>query len=197
MTTPAPGVLEELRGGGVLKRYHPIGSLEGDDLEGVVDGMAVPYETRTELSPRVWETFSRGAFSRAVKDPARVKVRGVGHSREVIGHVLALEDRAAGLWVRMRIVDTTAGLDALKLLRAGSIDEFSVEFETNPRWHTVTETRDGILVRHNRAHLVGISPVPHGAYGRDARVLSVRDADDKEREARIAQERAFWERLRA
>jgi phage head maturation protease len=64
-----------------------------------------------------------------------------------------------------------------------------VEFKPQKRHAQFIRRRDDVLVRHDRAVLVGVSPVGAGAYGSDARVLSVRDAEaEKRREAELA----YW-----
>jgi phage head maturation protease len=69
------------------------------------------------------------------------------------------------------------------------LDELSVEFRPQRRHVQMIRRRDDILVRHDRAVLIGVSPVGAGTYGSEARVLSVRDAEaDKRREAELA----YW-----
>jgi HK97 family phage prohead protease len=147
-----------------------------DPDEGVLTGRAIPYEVEIDLLPNVREVFTRGAFSRATRDPARVKLRGIDHGQEVIGHAVELEDRDDGLWVRMRVIDTAAGSDALKLLRAGSIDELSIEFRRLSQYTKVSRTQKGVHFRYDRAQLVGVAPVSDGAYGKHAKITAVRNS---------------------
>lgn len=161
--------------------------------EGVVEARIVPYENEVQLDDGLWEVFSRGAFAAAVGNPSRCKVTDQGHQRNiVIGHAVELRDDTDAHYGRLRIADTTQGRDVLALLRAGSLSELSAEFVPQRRHMRITQRAGGVLVRHDRATLVGVSPVGLGAYGHEARVLSVREADvDRRREAILAQLQAL------
>lgn len=63
----------------------------------------------------------------------------------------------------------------MTLARDGVLDEASVEFQPIPEDMRVTRRGDDTVVMHRRARLLGVALVTHGAYGRDAVVLSVRD----------------------
>lgn len=157
--------------------------------EGLVEARIVPYEHEVQLDEGLWEVFSRGAFQAAVGNPSRCKVTDQGHQRQVIiGHATELRDAESGLEGQLKIADTSQGRDVLALFRAGSLTELSVEFRVQPRHMKVTRRASGgTLVRHDRAVLVGVSPVGMGAYGEEARVLSVRDAEaDRSRELIVA-----------
>lgn len=150
----------------------------GVDEEGIVEARIVPYEQEVELEEGLYEVFSRGAFAAAVGNPSRCKVTDQGHQRQVVvGHAVELRDLDDGHYGRLKIADTSHGRDMLALFRAGSLDQLSVEFRVQRRGYTVT-TRPGggKLLRHNKAVLVGVSPVSQGAYDRGARVLAVREA---------------------
>lgn len=159
-----------------------------DEETGVVEVKIVPYEVEAELEEGLAEVFTRGAFAGAVGNPSRCKMTDQQHGRQtVIGNAIELRDEVDGHYGRLRIADTVAGRDVLTLLRAGILDEMSVEFRTMRKHMRVTRRDGGMLVRHDRAVLVGVSPVSAGAYGRDARVLSVRDAEaDRARERELA-----------
>lgn len=147
-----------------------------DEETGLVEAKLAAYEETVELGPGLWEVFSRGAFAGAVGNPSRVKVTNQGHDRFVIGHATELRDEDDGLYGQLKIPDTTYGRDVLTLLRSGTLVDLSVEFRAQKRHVVVSPREGGTLVRHNRATLVGISPVGEGAYGDKARVLSVREA---------------------
>lgn len=171
--------------GRVLTRAAAISAF--DEETGIVEGRAAPYDISCEIAPGLFESFAPGTFRGAVKDPARVKVRAQNHGAEVVGHAVEIFDNPDGVHVRLKVVDTVAGNDVLKLLRAGSLDQLSVEFRAIPKGGFSVERRtDGIHVRHKRAHLVGVSPVPEGAYGEAAKILSVRDMREKELESALA-----------
>lgn len=163
--------------------------IEDVDEQGVVEVKIVPYEVEAELEGGLSEVFSRGAFAAAVGNPSRCKMTDQQHGRSVvIGNAIELRDEPDGHYGRLRIADTVAGRDVLTLLRAKVLDEMSVEFRpVRKSMHVVRRPGGALLVRHDKAVLVGVSPVSAGAYGRDARVLSVRDAEaDRTRERELA-----------
>lgn len=157
--------------------------------ERVIELRAVPYGVETRLAPGLVESFAPRAFANAGKDPARVKLWD-RHSTEggnPVGWAEAVEDRADHVYIRTRVSATAAGNDLLTLARDGVLDEASVEFQPLPDDMTVTRRGEDTVVRHRRARLLGVALVTHGAYGRGATVLSVRDElGDKLREEWLA-----------
>jgi len=150
------------------------------DGDGELTGRVVPYGVTVELFPGLRERFLPGAFAAQTKDPGRVKI-AYRHG-EIIGRVVELEDRADGLHVRGRILshdDRPLARQALADLRDGLVDELSVGFLPVRNGMTVTEDKAGTLWEHKRATLREISVVPWGAYGRNARVASVREESDR------------------
>lgn len=147
--------------------------------EGLVEVRIVPYEHEVDLVDGLREVFTRGAFGAAVGNPSRVKVTDQGHNRAVIiGHAAELRDEPDGLYGQLKIADTSHGRDVLTLFRSGSLSELSVEFRPQKKyWHREAQASGGMLWRHDRATLLGVSPVGAGAYGEEARVLAVREAD--------------------
>ncbi len=139
---------------------------------------AVPYDVQVPIDVGLVESFEPGAFSRATKDPGRVKL-WFGHSDtptgQIVGKAAEVIDRPDGVLVRARISATPYG-DQLRTLAAdGVLDEASIEFRPIPKEMKIRRDGDTVHVRHMRAHLLGVALVPHGAYGRDALVMSVRD----------------------
>jgi HK97 family phage prohead protease len=133
--------------------------------------------------------FTRAAFAAAVGNPSRVKVTDQQHNRAVnIGMAVELRDEPDGLYGKLKIADTTAGRDVLTLLRERVLEELSVEFRPMARrFQVVRRAADDLLVRHDKAELVGVSPVGAGAYGDQARVLLVRNAErERAREKAMA-----------
>lgn len=185
--------------GGIQVRRAEVTSVEMEEREdltlGVVEARLVPYERVAQLGETLWEVFTRGAFAGAVGNVGRVKkVRGAqgavmaqGHGPGVIGHITELRDEDDALYGQLVIPDTRDGVDTLKLLRAGSLTELSLEFRPQKRFMRFTQRAGGTQIRHDKATLVGVSPVALGAYGQDARVLSVREAQaDHQRELALA-----------
>jgi HK97 family phage prohead protease len=143
----------------------------------VVELRAVPYGVETRLGPRLVEVFHPRAFANAAKDPARI-ILYAGHSTDggtAVGRAEVVRDDADGVFIRALVSDTAAGSDLLTLARDGVLGEASVEFQPIPDDMQVTRRGEDTLVRHRRARLLGVALVPHGAYGRNATVLSVRD----------------------
>lgn len=171
----------------IQTRSATVSALAAD--ERLVELRAVPYGVETRLSPSLVESFQPRAFSNAQKDPGRVKL-WAGHSTvggSPVGWAEGVEDKPDGVYLRMRVSHTAAGDDLLTLARDGVLDEASVEFQPIPADMLVTRRGDDTVVRHKRARLLGVALVPHGAYGRDAVVLSVRDdATDRLREEWLA-----------
>jgi HK97 family phage prohead protease len=146
-----------------------------DTETGIVEALIATYEHRAQIDHDVWEVFTRGAFSAALSSPWRVKVKDQEHQRGSIGKALELREEGDGVYGRLRIPDTAAGRDVLTLMREDIIDELSVEFLPQKRFMKVEKLADGgMLIRHDKAELKGISPVAHGAYGRGSRILAVR-----------------------
>lgn len=145
---------------------------------------AVPYGVESEIDRGLFESFEPGAFKRSEKDPARVKL-WFGHSNDggrVVGQASRVEDRADGLIVHARVSATPSGDELLTLAEDRVLDEASIEFRPIPADMAIRRAGDKLHVRHRRGHLLGVALVPHGAYGRDALVLSVRDLRQKESE---------------
>lgn len=184
--TLAPPVLDIYRAP-VQTRSATLAALDVD--ERLVELRAVPYGVETRLGAGLVESFSPRAFANAGKDPARVKLWD-RHSTEggnPVGFAEAVEDRADGVYIRARVSHTVAGNDLLTLARDGVLDEASVEFQPIPAEMRVTRRGDDTVVAHRRARLLGVALVPHGAYGRGAVVLSVRDERaDRAREEWLA-----------
>lgn len=164
-----------------------------DEERGLVDVKLAPYEVEALLDEGLSEVFTRGAFAAAVGNPSRVKVTDQQHNRGVvIGNATELRDEGDGIYGTLRIAHTAAGRDVLTLLTPGSdghavLEELSVEFRPQKRHMKVSRRSTGLLVRHDRAVLVGVSPVGAGAYGDNARVLAVRAASaDLARERELA-----------
>ena len=184
-TMPEIAVPAEFLSGQTL--YRQATTLAPVDLdEGIMEGLLAPYGLEADIAPGLTESFDPGTFAAAVNAPGRIKVFDVGHSPAVIGHGIELRDQSEGIWGRLRISQTSAGKDALTLMRDGAIDELSVEFVPIPSQFDVQRRGEALFVRHRKARLLGVSPVPVGAYGQVAKVTSVRDDRAKERERLLA-----------
>lgn len=182
MTIVAPNSFDSKA---VQVRAAPV--LEVDAERRIVEVKIAPYEVEAQLDEGLSEVFTRGAFATALGNPSRCKISNQQHDRDnIVGKAVELRDEVDGIYGAFLIADTTHGRDLLTLLRAEILDEMSVEFRPTKDMQVIRRASD-MLVRHDRATLVGVSPVSVGAYGREARVLSVRDA---ERDRRIEVARA-------
>lgn len=162
-----------------------------DDSRGLVRAKLAAYEVTIDLYANMTEVFTRGAFARAAEAPHRVKVSDQQHNRMVvIGHATELRDANDGLYGTLKIADTSAGRDTLTLLRDGVLDELSVEFVPQVKYMQVRQEGSTTHIRHDRAMLIGVSPVSQGAYGQDAKVLAVRAKQAMTEADHAAEERA-------
>jgi HK97 family phage prohead protease len=147
-----------------------------DTDRGTIDALLVTYGQRAQIDHDLFEEFTRGAFASAIAAPHRVKVSNQQHDMKVtIGRAVEIREESDAVYGRLHIADTAAGRDVMTLLREEILDELSIEFLPQKRYMKVEKLPEGgLLVRHERAVLKGVSPVAHGAYGRGSRVLAVR-----------------------
>lgn len=157
---------------------------------GAIAMRAVPYDTETQLADDLFESFTPGAFARATKAPHRAKLFH-DHGGPLIGQATSIEDRSDGVYLEARFASTSAAQEARTLASEGILDSASIEFRTMPAHVKVDRRDDGLHVRHDRAHLLGVALVAYPAY-QDAAVLSARDERvEKEREAILAKLRSL------
>ena len=114
-----------------------------------LSGVAMPYGT---VSPDFRERFVPGAFGDV---PATMPVNLQHDSRIIVAERAMLADSPRDLRVR---ADLPEGSAALKLVRRGSLNGFSVEF------HSRRERREAGVRVIERAELVGLALVDSGAY---------------------------------
>ena len=158
-----------------------------DEEKGLVEVRIVPYEHEVQLAPNYWEVFSRGAFAAAVKNPTRCKMSNQQHDRDhPIGVATELRSTDEALEGTIHIPPTELGRDALLLMQAGVTDEISVEFMPMKKHRLEVWKGNDLHIRHDRAELLGLSPVTAGAFGQDARVLAIRNRQDRTRERELA-----------
>lgn len=138
-----------------------------------VEGIAVPYGVEQRIDETLVEQFARGAFNAQLSAPNRVRFsrEHMAYGGALIGRATEFRDDAAGLWASFRVSATAAGDETLELLRDGVLDELSVGFRTRQDRRLANGTIERV-----RAHLVEVSVVLEGAYGRGALVSAVREA---------------------
>lgn len=139
-----------------------------------IEGIAVPYGTPQRIDATLVEQFARGAFNAQLNAPNRVRFsrEHMGMGGTLIGRAMELRDDAAGLWGAWRVSATPAGDETLTLVEDGVLDELSIGFRERQN-----RRLDGGITERTTAHLVEVSLVLEGAYGRGAVVESVRAQD--------------------
>ncbi|WP_051133190.1 HK97 family phage prohead protease [Nocardia paucivorans] len=163
----------------ILHRYATVGGTTGR----TVHGLAVPFgevaEVRDGYGPAYRERFVKGAFARTIAERShKVRLMAMHNSRALpIGRATELVETTEGLRVAFAVSETTAGNDALALVRDGTVSAFSIGFV--PVRH---RTVDGVLERLE-VSLREVSLVTEPAYagaaiagvrsGQPARIVTV------------------------
>lgn len=135
-------------------------------------GLAAPFDTPADIGPYT-EVIRPGAFTRTIAERGdRVRLLALHDDRSLpLGRATSLREETRGLIVEARVSKTTAGDEALELVRDGALDSLSIGFfPVRDRWSSDRDTVERLEVR-----LVEISLVHAGAYD-SARVLAVRSA---------------------
>lgn len=129
--------------------------------ERTVFGIVVPYDQPARVSdggPAYREAFQRGAFNQALGHMAgnysKVKLLSQHQARNnPLGRATMLRDDASGLYGEFQVSKTTAGDEALELVRDGALDSFSVGFigikaakRGDVTWRTEAGIREASLV---------------------------------------------------
>lgn len=145
-------------------RQYKVRATAGSDGR-TLTGLAVPYDTPTEIVPGFNEIIARGAIDLAAR-PSLFYRHG-----EPIGVVTDMTDTADGLEITARISDTSQGRDAATLVADGAITALSIGFFER-EWQDV-ETHEGFTRTQTKIDLREISLVPIPAYD-DAQITSIR-----------------------
>lgn len=146
--------------------------VKGD--EGVVEGIAVPWDQPTRVDSMLTEEFARGAFDAQLRRPSSVFLAR-GHmpfGGSPIGRLTEMRNDQAGLWVSAKVSRTAVGEETLILLRDGVLDRFSIGFAEGKNTFR-SDAKLGQITRRQTAGLREVAIVPNPAYP-DARVLAVR-----------------------
>nr|DAT72600.1 MAG TPA: head maturation protease [Caudoviricetes sp.] len=146
-------------------RQYKVRATAGGDGR-TITGLAVPYDTPTEIVPGWTEVIARGAIDLTAR-PSLFYRHG-----EPIGVVTEMTDTADGLEITARISDTTQGRDAATLVADGAIRALSIGFFER-EWED-KETQDGYTRTQTAIDLREISLVPIPAYDQ-AQITSVRE----------------------
>jgi HK97 family phage prohead protease len=143
-------------------------------------GRAMPFGETVRIGGPMGfdERFARGAFTRTIAervDKGKVKLFGQ-HGRTQghmpIGQVVSAREEPSGLYITAQIADTTAGRDAVELIRSGVAEGLSVSFGTK-----ADREVDGVR-EVTEAVLFEVSVVDEPAYP-SAQVLSLRSRLDE------------------
>lgn len=145
------------------RQYKVRATAAGDGR--TLTGLAVPYDTPTEIVYGFNEIIARGAIDLDARPSLFYR-----HS-EPIGVVTDMKDTADGLEITARISDTAQGRDAATLVADGAITALSIGFFER-EWQDV-ETHDGITRTQTKIDLREISLVPIPAYD-DAQITLIR-----------------------
>jgi HK97 family phage prohead protease len=155
--------------GDILRRsWAPHIDLEIRGDGRTVYGLAVPYDTPTSIRERAGaydEVFRMGAFSETIRERGdRVKFL-LNHDRQVLplGKAVSLREDPAGLVGEFRVSATSAGDEALELIRDGVLDALSIGFAPMPDGSRGTPGRDAVVER-TRVKLLEVSAVAFPAY---------------------------------
>jgi hypothetical protein len=134
-------------------------------------GLAVPFD-EVGQGPRGPEVVKAGAFRRTLdhlnKSGRRLKALRNHDTGHPVGTLVRAEESPSGLDIEVRMADTAAGDEALREVRAGMLDSFSIGFVAN-RERRVDGVRQLLEVA---LHEVSLVAVP--AYA-GARVAEVRE----------------------
>lgn len=157
--------------------YVPLSGMEIRDADDrhYIEGICVPWETRTDRVAGAPEMVMRGAFDDLIASSARVKLTDYNHDlkRVPVGYSTAVENRDSGLWARFRINDTPEGDSAIRNTAAGVYEGLSIGF-------VAKSDRIVAGVRQiTAARLHHVSLVTEPAYA-EARILEHRAAVDAE-----------------
>lgn len=143
-----------------------------DGDEGIVYGIAVPWDQPTRINAQLVEEFAPGAFDRQLK---RGGPRSVFLARDhmplggsAIGRLQVMRNDAKGLYVEGKVSRTMVGEETLTLVRDGVLDSFSIGFVEGQNQHT----SDGV-VRRMSASLREVAIVLNPAY-KEAALAGVR-----------------------
>jgi HK97 family phage prohead protease len=183
MSAPAPTpegrrIVETLN-----RAHHADLEIRGDGR--TVVGIAVPFDTPTAIRDMEGvydETFRRGAFAKTIAERGnRVKFLAQHDRRSMpLGKASLLREDAAGLYAEFRVSKTTAGDEALELIRDGALDALSVGFRPiKSRANADRSAVERLEVGLDEVSAVSfpaydgalIAGVRAGAYGEQAREL--------------------------
>ncbi len=135
-----------------------------------IDGTAAVYNRLSEDLGGFREIIEPGFFENVMKDDVRALFNHddnlvLGRTR---AGTLSLEDTERGLDVHITPPDTTAGRDAITLIKRRDVTQMSFAFTVKPDGQEWIREKDGsikrVLKRGGAARLYDVSPVTYPAY---------------------------------
>ncbi len=152
-----------------------------DEAERTFEGMIVPWGRPARVQRPIpgWESYRRGALDRSLGEARRPIPLLVRHSEaEPAAVIVAHENREDGHHAVFRALDTTAGRDALELIREGLYTGLSIGGRAVPARTTIRRgVRGEQLIERAEIRLDHVGLVREPAF-EEAVVL--RSADDFE-----------------
>lgn len=133
-----------------------------------VYGIAVPYDQPTDIREnghRFSEVFRRGSFARTIAERAQKIKLLLNHDRLrlPVGRAELLREDAAGLYAEFRVSQTSDGDEALTLASDGTLDAFSIGFESvRDAWSKDRKSVERLEAKLREVSLVGF-PAYSGA----------------------------------
>lgn len=145
-----------------------------------IKGLAVPFNTPTQIAPGFSEQIAPGAIT---PDARGVKLFWL--HQEPIGTVTECRETETGLEISAKISKTSTGLDAWELVKDTAITQFSIGFRQIS--YEDTETDGEILRTQTEVELKEVSLVPFPAY-EATEITEIRSKKEQKEEAKMEKE---------
>ena len=155
--------LRAMHGDDIETRVAKISAIErAESGEMVVEGMAVVFDTITDIGP-FRERIARDAFDAALNDDVRFLVNhdGLPLARTTNG-TMTIEKRNDGLFMRATLANTERGREIYSLIQRGDIDQMS--FAAKVERDGWQPDENGVRVISRVKSLHDVSAVTFGAY---------------------------------
>lgn len=154
-------------------KHFEIEELKADDEGRTVEGFASVFNNVDSYKDIVLP----GAFTKSLKGKKSIPMLWQHWQGDVIGKWDQFEERDKGLWVKGSIVDTSKGLDAYKLLKAGAVTGMSIGYATKQYEYDTDKNIRKLM----EVDLFEVSLVTFPANAK-AQVTNVKSAPDNERD---------------
>ncbi|MHC4546824.1 MAG: HK97 family phage prohead protease [Planctomycetota bacterium] len=161
---------------------------DGEGAGTVITGYAAVFDVLSTPMPWGHEKIAKGAFARAIKQRADV-IANLEHEGglNVLGRVsnktLTLREDDHGLRVEFRPPDTSAGRDAITLVKGGFLRQMSFMFAVKKQ--ELEETDEGLLRTLVDVDLYDVAIVAFAAYPQTSVKVRAHSARSHERRLRL------------